>query len=251
MTTKNHITASIVLYKEPIDALKKAINSFLNTPLKKKLYLIDNSPTNTLKAVAVHPDIEYIFVGKNIGFSKAHNRIIKWIESDYHLILNPDVEFAPQVIPNLISQLETKNNVAMIAPKVVFPNGLLQYSCRKYPSPSDLIIRRLGIFKSKIYDKEYRNQDLSKPFYPDSILGCFMLFKTKDFLAIKGFDERYFLYLEDIDICKKIDALQKKKYYYPQEQITHIYRRNSAKEIYLFMVHLISAVKYFNKWLFL
>ena len=136
----------------------------------------------------------------------------------------------------------------MIAPKVVFPNGNHQYSCRKYPKPIDLIIRRLGVFKSKIYNGEYQNKDISKPFHPDYISGCFMLFKTVDFISLNGFDKRYFMYLEDVDICKKIDALGKKKLYFPEEQIIHIANFGSAKKIRLLLYHIFSAIKYFRKW---
>ena len=70
----------------------------------------------------------------------------------------------------------------------------------------------------------------------------------EDFIALNGFDERYFLYMEDVDICKKIDLLGKKKLYYPQEQIIHILKQGSLKNANLFFSHLSSAIKYFLKW---
>ena len=86
------ITASIVLFKENLETIKKTIDSFLKTPLEKKLYLIDNSPVNNLESHFKHFEIEYIYVGNNIGFRKAHNLGLNKINSDFHLILNPDVE---------------------------------------------------------------------------------------------------------------------------------------------------------------
>ncbi|MDJ0646830.1 MAG: glycosyl transferase family 2, partial [Flavobacteriaceae bacterium] len=77
-----------------------------------------------------------------------------------------------------------------------------------------------------------------------------MLFKTKDFIRIKGFDERYFLYMEDIDICKKIDAIGKKKLYYPYEQIFHDLNRESRKNFNAFFYHITSIFQYFYKWKF-
>ncbi|MDT7831112.1 glycosyltransferase family 2 protein [Flavobacteriaceae bacterium S356] len=250
MDGKVQITASIVLYKENGDTLQKTIDSFLNTQLTKKLYLIDNSPNDFLKKYADHPDVNYSFSTANIGFGKAHNTVLENSSnsSEYHLFLNPDVAFKPNVIPNLMEQLSKDQNVSMISPKVLYPDGELQYTCRKYPRFLDLIIRRLGIFKKRVYNKEYRDQDLTKTLYPDFIHGCFLLFKTQDLIDIKGFDERYFLYMEDADICRKIDAAGKKKMYYPQEEIVHIHRKGSNKSIRLFFRHLISAIKYFNKW---
>lgn len=250
MNEKVQITASIVLYKENVETLEKTVNSFLNIPLAKKLYLIDNSPNDRLRSFADHEDVEYISNYANIGFGKAHNSVLERIEnnSEYHLILNPDVEFKPEVIPNLIKELKKEQNIVMISPKVIYPNGELQYTCRKHPKLIDLTIRRLGFFKKRRFYGEYRDKDLTEILYPDFIHGCFLLFRTKTFLDLKGFDERYFLYMEDADICRKIDNSGWKKMYYPKEEITHIHRKGSNKSLRLFFTHFISAIKYFNKW---
>lgn len=248
MSENIEISATIVVYNEDLETLQKTIDCFLKTPLLKKLYLVDNSPTNKLKDNFKHSEIEYIFNEKNLGFGKAHNLVISKLKSKCHLILNPDVTFNPQVLPNLINEIKKKEIVSMISPKIIYPNGSIQYYCRKYPSFSELIYRRLGLFKSKTHLSEYRNLDVSKSFYPESMHGCFMLFKTQDFIKIKGFDERYFLYMEDIDICKKIDGINKKKMYYPNVTIEHLHRRGSAQKIKLLFYHLLSARKYFKKW---
>ena len=244
------ITATIVLFNEDIKTLRKTIDSFLKAPIKKKLFLIDNSPTNILEKEFKHSEIQYIFSGEYLGFAKGHNLIIDSIKntSKYHLILNPDVEFSIDVIPKLVNEIVRHENVAMIAPKVVFPNGESQYTCREYPNPLEMISRRANIFKKYSQKKEYRDIDLSKSFNPDFIHGSFMLFKTEDFIKINGFDERYFLYMEDVDICRKIDQMGKKKLYYPNVQISHILKKESSKNIRLFFTHLYSSIKYFKKW---
>ena len=244
------ISAAIVLYKEDEDVLKKTIDSFLNVNLSKKLYLIDNSPTNDLKKVARHKDIEYLHLDSNVGFAAANNTILNKVQnkSKYHLVLNPDITFKKNSVEKLINVIEKEKAVAMITPKIVYPNGDLQYNIRKFPSFFDLIIRKLNLFNNRIYDQEYRSQNLEKSFYPDAVHGCFQLYKTEDFVSLKGFDERYFLYMEDVDICKKIDAMGKKKLYYPEVSITHILKKGSSKSIKLFYYHLVSAIKYFLKW---
>jgi GT2 family glycosyltransferase len=254
MNKKYQITSSIVLYKENLNELTKTVNSFLNIPLTKKLYLIDNTPNKSFENIFKNEEVEYISSGKNIGFGNGHNLILKKIKpvSQYHLILNPDVTFDKDVIPSLIKELEKNSDLAMIAPKVLFPNGSHQYSCRKYPTPFSLIARRSKFlkyfFKTLLFNDEYRFKDLTKPFYPEYITGCFQLYKTHDFVKINGFDKRYFLYMEDVDICKKIDAISKKKMYYPQEKIYHILKQGSLKKINLFFRHISSAIKYFLKW---
>ena len=248
------LTATIVLYNEEVKELSKTIDSFLNIPISKRLFIVDNSPSDVLKNKFNHSDIDYIFVGNNIGFGAGHNRIINQIKklSTYHLILNPDVSFKPSTVPNLIEIIEKNEDLALISPKVLFPNGTHQYTSRRYPTFPELIIRSITflkyIFPSIIKKGEYGDKDLSQPFYPDFLHGCFQLYKTDCFVQLKGFDERYFLYMEDVDICRRIDALGKKKLYYPKEEIVHILKKDSSKNLKLFLIHLKSSIKYFKKW---
>ena len=248
MSFKYQITATIVLYHEDQEILKKTIASFLKIPLKKKLFLVDNSATRSFQNFFNDEEIEYFFPGKNIGFGKGHNFVLDKLNSKYHLLLNPDIEFTATTILILISQLEKEHDVAFATPKVMYPNLAKQYVCRKHPTFFDLINRRIKLVPKAILKNEYRNQDLTKPFYPDFIHGCFMLFKTTDFKDLKGFDARYFLYLEDADLCREIDILGKKKLYFPEVAIVHHYQKGSAKNLKLFWFHTFSAIKYFLKW---
>ena len=248
MSFKYEITATIVLYHEDQEILKRTIGAFLKMPLKKKLFLVDNSATRSFQNFFNDEEIEYFFPGKNIGFGKGHNFVLEKLNSKYHLLLNPDIEFTATTIPILISQLEKDKDVAFVTPKVVYPNHEKQYVCRKHPTFFDLINRRVKIFPKAILKNEYRNQDPTKSFYPDFIHGCFMLFKTTVFKELKGFDERYFLYMEDADICREIEELGKKKLYFPEVTIVHHHQKESAKSLKLFWVHTSSALKYFFKW---
>ncbi|WP_435414258.1 glycosyltransferase family 2 protein [Polaribacter aestuariivivens] len=248
MVFEYDITATIVLYNEEINTLNKTISCFLKTPLKKRLFLIDNSPTNSLEKHFHQKEIQYKFNGKNIGFGKAHNLAIPQLNSKFHLILNPDIEFKPDIVLQLLKELESNKNVSFITPKVIYPNKKNQFICRKHPTFYDLINRKLNISKKQIFKNEYRNINLENPFYPEFIHGCFMLFKTQDFKKLQGFDERFFLYMEDADLCRKIDKLGKKKLYFPAVEIIHEHQKGSAKSIKLFFYHISSAIKYFLKW---
>ncbi|WP_299054218.1 glycosyltransferase family 2 protein [uncultured Polaribacter sp.] len=242
------VTATIVLYREDYAPLKKTIDSFLNTPISKKLFLIDNSPNQDLKNSFIHSEIEYIFVGNNIGFGKAHNLVLNKINSHYHLILNPDVSFNANVIPALIQKFNSSLDIAFITPKVTYQNKQLQYVSRKHPTFLDLLNRKVKFSKNQIKKNEYQDKDLEKEFFPDFIQGCFMFFKTKEFKQLQGFDERYFLYMEDADICRKVEKSGKKILYYPTETVIHQHQQGSSKSIKLFFTHAASAIKYFLKW---
>ena len=242
------VTASIVLYNEDLDLLRKTISSFLKIPQEKKLYLIDNSKQSGIQKYFTQSEIEYIFVGENIGFGKAHNLILDKITSNYHLILNPDVKFNSDVITILIEKHSEFKDVSFITPKVIYPNAEKQYVCRKNPTLYDLLNRKLKFSKIALENKEYRNLDLNMPFSPEFIHGCFMFFKTEDFKKLRGFDERFFLYMEDADICREIYKRNKKILYFPGVEIIHQHQRGSRKNLKLFFYHITSAFKYFLKW---
>ena len=247
------ITATIVLYKNDAQSLKKTVDCFLEINEEKKLFLVDNSPTDKLKDFFIHPDIEYFFIGRNIGFGNGHNHIIHRIKdnSKYHLVLNPDVIFSPKVISNLMNVLD-KDKAIMVAPAIIFPNGDHQYSCRRFPTFFELMARRVsflkGVFKKRIAKGMYLDKNLEEPFYAEYLSGCFQLYKTKCFIDVGGFDKRYFMYLEDVDICRKINRANKHSLYYPKEKIIHTFEQGSSKKAKLFFYHLISIFRYFYKW---
>ena len=237
-----------MLYEEDLQTLAQAIRSFLEVPLSKKLYIVDNSPSRSEHELFTHAEIDYKHVGRNCGFGAAHNSVIPAVKgvSKFHLVLNPDVCFRPTIFKNLVKQLEEHSNVSLVCPSVVYPSGEAQVICRMEPSVRELIARRVGIFKKYLTSRQYHKR--TEPFSPDFMHGCFMLFKTVDFVGIGGFDERYFLYMEDADICRKLKQSGKEILYYPKEQITHIHRRGSSKSFKLFYFHAISALRYFIKW---
>ena len=250
MQEEKHITASIVIYKENLKVLENAIDSFLASPLSKKLYIIDNSPSNEFKNKIQNDSVEYIYSNKNIGFGKGHNSILHKLTSEnkYHLILNPDVRFHPEILEKLVLKMESNESFSMIAPRVLNSNNELLYTARRYPSLFELIFRFLGIFKKFTIRGEYKNQNHKQSFSPDFVQGSFMLFKTEDLLRLEGFDERYFMYMEDVDICRKIDLSGKRKLYFPATEIIHTHRKGSSKEFRLFFIHISSIIKYFIKW---
>ena len=250
MQEEKHITASIVVYKENLKVLENAIDSFLGSPLSKKLYIIDNSPSNEFKNKIQNDSVEYIYSNKNIGFGKGHNSILHKLTSEnkYHLILNPDVRFHPKILEKLVLKMESNESFSMIAPRVLNSNNELLHTARRYPSLFELIFRFLGIFKKFTIRGEYKNQNHKQSFSPDFVQGSFMLFKTEDLLRLEGFDERYFMYMEDVDICRKIDLSGKRKLYFPATEIIHTHRKGSSKEFRLFFIHISSIIKYFIKW---
>lgn len=251
---KYDVTATIVTYKGSIADLNKAVNSFLNTTLNVKLYIIDNSPNDDLKKQFSDSRIEYFYNNENVGFGRGHNIAIKKIisKTKYHLVLNPDIYFNRGVLEQLLLYLDKNSSVGLIVPKVVYPNGDIQYICKLIPSPIDLLIRRLIPFK-KIKDRLTKNFELRFTDY-NSILevpylsGCFMIFRTEILKIIDGFDENIFMHMEDLDITRRVSNSGYKTIFYPKVIVTHNHEIKKMTNYQTLLIYLKSAIYYFNKW---
>ncbi|MBU3820663.1 glycosyltransferase [Flavobacteriaceae bacterium XHP0103] len=254
--TRIVLTGAIVLYNNDENKLKNAIKSFLDTPINKKLYLIDNSETNKLKNIYQSEEITYIHTGKNLGFGKAHNLVLNEIsnKSKYHLVLNPDVYFEKDIIPLLIEHLLNKPETGIIVPKILYPNGEYQHSVRRFPKIYDFFIRRIPLFKN-LFEKSFNNLNYlniinKEPINVQAVSGCFQLFRTDTFIKINGFDTRYFMYMEDIDVCRKVKGINKFVTYVPEVVAYHHSEYGSKKSIKLLLIHFKSIFMYFLKWKF-
>ena len=250
------IHATIVLYNNIPILLEKAIKSFLDTGLDVKLYLIDNSETDALKYLAeLDERIEYIFDGANLGFGKAHNIALrKSLENgiDYHLVLNPDVYYEGGVLEELVAYMEKNHDVANMMPKVYYPDGRLQRLCKMLPTPVELIVRRFlptsSLIVQKInerfelYHSGY-NKEMNVPF----LSGSFMLLRVKHLREIGLFDENMFMYMEDLDLNRRLHS-KYKTIFYPYVKIVHVHAKESYKRKALFLEHIKSTIYYFNKW---
>lgn len=249
------ITCSIVTFKNDEQELKRAINSVLNTPLPIKLFIVDNSPSTEFEKLTHHEQVTYIHTGKNIGFGKAHNiAITKALPlSRYHLVLNPDVSFGPETLHELLKFLEEHRDVGLILPKVLDFETNIQHVCKRLPSPLDLILRRFGslffanLFKSRLARYEMQDRDYNKCFEAPYLSGCFMLFRNEALEKTGLFDERFFMYMEDIDLSRRM-LKHYKNMYYPNVHIHHGHARESYGINKLLFYHIMSAIKYFNKW---
>lgn len=249
------ISCSIVLYNNPFEEVKRAVESFLRCTKKVILYLVDNSPEDQLRFQFNSSRIKYLFCGRNLGFGSAHNIAIQRIlgKSKYHLILNPDVEFDPEAIERLYNFMEQRNDIGLVMPKVLYENGEIQYLCKKLPTPTDLILRRFlprlakSLLKFWLEKYELKDKDYNSIMDIPNLSGCFMFVRTEVLAEIGYFDENFFLYMEDTDLCRRINQ-RYRTVYYPTVSIIHGYRKASYKSLHLMRQHLTSSIKYFNKW---
>ena len=251
------LSASIVLYNTKIEDLKRVIDSYFAYQGEKQLFLVDNSPSDELKnIVAMYPnnEIHYIFNNANKGYGKAHNIAIrKSIEQGqlYHIILNPDIIIEKGALEKLTDYMEQHPEVGNIMPKIIYPDGELQYLCKLLPSPIDLIFRRFIPVKKwkEAINKKYELHSFGydKIMNVPNLSGCFMFLRTEVLKQVGLFDENIFMYLEDIDLNRRIYS-KYKTIYYPEATVIHEYQKESYKSKKLLKAHIKSAIYYFNKY---
>ena len=210
------------------------------------------------------PKVRYWDSGGNIGFGKAQNLALKKEEARYYLPLNPDIYFTENrgAIKELIKVLEKREKIGMIAPKLLNSDGSLQHSCCRFPGFLDQIARRLGwdqkskFFKKRVDKYLMRDFDHKQSAAVDWVMGSFILIRGQAAQEAGFFDERFFMYFEDCDLCRRFWEKDWKVYYYPEVQVQHGHRRDSASEnpfksIFknsIARTHLKSWLKYFFKW---
>lgn len=248
------ISASIVLYKTKENYLEKIIQDFFDTDMHVCLLLIDNSPTDDLKILsAIDKRIEYIWLQENKGFGKAHNIAINKMlgKSKYHVILNPDIEFDKEVLPALYTFMNQNPDVGNVIPKVYYKTGEVQPLCKLLPTPLTLFSRRFArysFFTKKLNHRyELENFRYNAVMKVPNMSGCFMFIRNTVLQQTGGFDERFFLYLEDVDLNRRIGRIAK-TVVYPYVHIMHHFRKGSYQEPELLKHHIRSAIHYFNKW---
>ena len=250
------ITASVVVFKNSPKLVWAAVRSFLESYPEGFLFLIDNSPTDIIgNHFGNEPRVLHIFNNRNLGFGAAHNIALKKSEeigSTYHLVLNPDVYFGKNVIPELISLMDGHLDVGLVMPKVLFPDGRIQHLCKLLPSPVNLFLRRFFPFGERLLGNanhryEMKFSGYNKTMDVPCLSGCFMLLRNACLKKTGIFDEDIFLYTEDIDLTRRIHK-HFRTVFYPKVSIYHVHERGSYKRLLPFLFHISSAVTYFNKW---
>lgn len=253
------LTISIVTYNTNKEELLKVLKCLEKIKVNKRIFISDNSENQDIKKVIEDLNsnqIEYIFNNSNKGFGAGHNVIInkllnKELDSKYHLVMNSDVYFEEDVVEKLLGYMSNHEKIGQIGPRITGKDGTLTYSCKLFPTPLNLIMRRFIPLKKIVekmdYDYEMRWYNYKDIVEGALLSGCFMLLRTEVFEKVGKFDEKYFMYLEDYDFCRRIGE----KYeviYYPKVEIMHEHAKSSYKSRKMLLIHIKSALTYFNKW---
>jgi len=212
-------------------------NCLESIPKDFKVIVVDNnSKDNTVKIAKTFSNVTIIKNNKNLGYGKACNIGLEKLGLKLCLLLNPDIVITNKAIVDMLCYFK-KSNIDILAPKLIGNNSEALLSCHRFPTFKALIGRRLGIFSNdvnKYLMKDYDHKSIKRVNW---VSGACMMFES--FLR---FDERFFLYFEDVDFCQG-----RKVVYNPQISVKHVARRESVKSLWLFLVHVWSGFKFFVK----
>lgn len=239
----------------------KGIKSF-KLPFDYETIVVDNNSKDSSCQMIKEefPYVKLIALEKNKGFAGGMNEGIKKAQGNYLLLMNPDIAILNNAIEKMIEFLEKHPQVALVAPKLINPDGSVQTSCRRFPDIWVLIARRSPLgkvpyFKKKIKKFLMLDWDHKENRPVDWVLGACMLVRRKAIEEVGLLDERFFLYLEDVDWCRRFWEKGWQVYYLADTEMVHYHQRLSALNpglrgifSYATRIHIKSAIKYFLKY---
>lgn len=211
-----------------------------------------------------YPEISYLQQDSNVGFGKSQNRGIKFVKAKYYFPLNPDTEFpsGTSVIDRLYQYMEDHPKIGMIGPKILYPDGSLQYSSYRFPTFLQPVYSRTK-FGNKGRGKKVKDHFLMKDFDHNStipvdwIMGSAMFVRSDAIDDVGMFDDRYWMYAEDSDWCRRMWESGWPVYYVHNITIKHVHGRGSASVPGIFKallknklarIHIKSWLQYMWKW---
>jgi len=188
-------------------------------------------------------DLKILCNDQPMGYGANNNNAFLLCEEKWFCVVNPDISFSREALSEMIRDRD-ENAVGVLAPKLVSPAGQYEVNKRRFPTP-EALFRRL-VFRSNYYASKG-----GKSIFPQSffwISGAFMLFSANSFRSIGGFDEKYFMYFEDVDICLRLLLAGHSLEIVENVVVTHEGQRASHRNFRHFRWHVSSMLKFFYKF---
>lgn len=253
---KNCISISIVAYKnyDKILNVVKSINKF-TIGITKEIIIVDNTELpykngEMISNIECQKDTKVISAGKNVGFGKANNLAFREAKGSYFAIINPDILLLEDSLTKIIEYMKNNSDVGAVIPKLVDKRHKLLQVYRRKITLWDIMVRYInpfGIFNRRTYFHTMKDKDYDNPFVVPFGQGSFLVVKASIYKKVHGFDERYFMYLEDADLCRKINSVSE-LVFFPYTTVIHLWQASSHKNLKLMFMHFASMIKYFKKW---
>lgn len=249
------LSISIVTFHSDhvISSALDSIIASLPSELGYEVLVVDHSSDSKTEEI-VRSRYPNVFLRRfpNDGFGAGHNKALASAKGKYFLIHNPDVVMGKGVVEELTGYLEKNVRCAAVMPLVRNEDGTIQYLCKREPTVLVLLARRIRalgrIFRKELDRFLMKDLDFKTPVSVPIVSGAFLLARTASLRKVGGFDEGFFLYFEDFDLCRRLRAGDEDVVFYPEVSVVHKWERGSSKNPKLFWYLLKSMVRYFNKW---
>ncbi len=177
------------------------------------------------------------------GFGENHNQAFSQSSGDYFIVMNPDIVLKEDPFPSLLSHFQTQSSLGVVSPAVLNPQGLIEDNARYFPTFT-MILKKL--FFNTPGNYQYKVGD--PPFFAEWVGGMFMVLSRESFKKLGGFDEKFFLYYEDVDLCARTWRSGMKVMLDPSVSVIHDAQRTSRKNFKYFKWHLASITRYFFRY---
>lgn len=259
------LSIAINNYKNPellklcIDSLRKNISG-----IEYEIIVADSETEEETEMMMreEYPEVRFFPFKENVGFQVMLKKGINESKGDFILLLNGDIIITPDSVEKLISYIKENKNIGMVGPKLLNFNGTLQYSCFHYYKPITIIYRRIlflqkfGFVKKHLDWFSMKDWDHETPREVDWLMGSAMMVSREAVQKVGPMDSRFFMYMEDVDWCRRFWENGFRVVYYPLSIMNHYHGKGSDKGGFFYSiffnkltwVHIESAVKYFWKY---
>ncbi len=254
------VSAIVLNYRSPRDT-HACVTALLAQTIGDKLEVLivdnhsDDESVGWLRARwNGKPRVKIIETNANIGYGRGNNAAFRHAEGEYVLIVNPDNTLPPDALEKMVDVQKKEKDAGIVGPGLVYADGSFRPSARRFPSVLDLFRKRMNGAKwQAAYDAEMLAK--RKGVQPvDWLVGACLLLKRDFYEQLRGFDDRYFLFFEDIDLCRRCWDAGKRVLYCPEIQVLDRRQRLSGNNMLSIVtrkttrIHAVSALKYFLKW---
>jgi GT2 family glycosyltransferase len=258
-----HLSIVILNYKRA-GLVKNCLKSVLEyaPSCEHEVIVVDNGSDDGLEKLIKEkfPDVKFLQTGNNLGMGGGNNHGMRSAQGEYVLVVNPDIFFFNNSIDSLLEFIGDKDDVGLLSPQLLNPDRSLQHTCYRWHNFWTPIFRRTFLGKTRIGKRDLHrflmlDWDHHTVQEVDWIQGSCFLVPKKVLDQVGHFDEQFFMYFEDTDLCRRIKKAGYKNIYHAHTQVVHLHRRESAeggalKFVFnkLTRVHIVSWIKYMWKW---
>ncbi|THB80528.1 MAG: glycosyltransferase family 2 protein [Desulfobacteraceae bacterium] len=250
------LTISIVSHnsKADLELLMPSLIKSLNNINHEILHVDNSSSDGTWDFMQQnYPGVLSYQNSRCFGYGTNHNHNLRRANGKYIVFMNSDMIIMPDTFEKLFVFMEENEDVGLCSANVLNTDGTMQYLYKRYPTILDLSLRRFApgfitrMFRKRLDQYEMRDDAYHSVVDVPFISGCFMFCRTDLIRQVSGFDERFFLYFEDVDLCRKVQN-HARTVSFPEAVVVHRWERMAHKKARWFYIFVLSAFKYFNKW---